>query len=98
MASASDQEIVTRPLDNTCGHAIENGDDCDNDRASGVSNSGINFIHAADGDTGLRGKARSGAIRIGKVKGIVNWIEGAAAQAGYGNLANLPVRRCDVSV
>jgi hypothetical protein len=49
MASAPDQKIVARALDDASRHAIEGWDDIDDYRARWISDSGIDFVNAADG-------------------------------------------------
>jgi hypothetical protein len=50
MATAADEEIVARALDDAGRHAIDGWDDIDDYRTRWISESGIDFVNAADGN------------------------------------------------
>src|SRR6266436_770729 len=68
MASAPDQKIVARTLDDASRHAVEGWDNVDNHRASRISNSRIDFVNAPDGDARLSGQSGNRTIQVLHVK------------------------------
>src|SRR5258708_851595 len=89
MASAPDQKIVTRALDDPCRHTVEGWDNVDNHRASRISDSWINFVNAPDGDARLSGQSGSRAIQVFHIKSAMEGIEADGTRPGHGNFTSL---------
>jgi hypothetical protein len=84
MASAADQEIVTRALDDASRHAVKSWDNVYDYRAGWISDSWINFVNAPDGDARLTGQSGNRTIQVFHIKSAMEGIEADGTRPGHG--------------